>query len=54
MRLPGCGRFAGLGDATLSAALFPSVAPVQAAFRGGNGLLAVQPRKGRGIVLVKW
>jgi hypothetical protein len=48
-----CGWFAGLGVATLLAALFVVVGAAQAAFPGRDGLLAVQPLKGSGIVLVK-
>ncbi len=48
-----CAWLAALGVATLSAALFVLAGPAQAAFRGRNGLLAVQPLNGSGVVLVK-
>lgn len=48
-----CGWFAGLGVATLFAALLVLVGPAWGAFPGGDGLLAVQPSKGSGIVLVQ-
>src|SRR5436309_10671432 len=31
-----------------------ATAPAAASFRGGNGLLAVQPVRGAGVLLVKW
>ena len=42
----------GLGVATLFGTLLALVAPARAAFPGGNGLLAVQPLSGPGIVLI--
>jgi hypothetical protein len=48
-----CGWFAGLGAATLLAALLVLAGSAPAAFPGRDGLLAVQPVSGSGIVLVK-
>lgn len=48
-----CGWFAGLGTATLLGALLVLAGPARAAFPGRDGLLAVQPLTGSGIVLVK-
>lgn len=47
-----CGWFAGLGPAALLVALFVVVGSARAAFPGRDGLLAVQPLKGHGVVLV--
>jgi hypothetical protein len=46
------GSFGGLGVATLLAALVALAGSAEAAFPGRNGLLAVQPLKGSGVVLV--
>lgn len=48
-----CGWVAGLGVTALLAVLLVLAGPADAAFPGRNGLLAVQPLGGRGIVLVK-
>lgn len=48
-----CGWLAGFGTATLLAAVFGATSPAGAAFPGRNGLLAVQPLRGSGVVLVK-
>lgn len=50
--LRGSGLCGGLGGAALLAALLVLAAPAEAAFPGGDGLLAVQPLKGSGIVLI--
>jgi hypothetical protein len=47
-----CGWFSGIGTVALVAALFVSAGSAEAAFPGGDGLLAVQPLSGTGIVLV--
>jgi hypothetical protein len=45
--------FGALGAVTLVAAILALAEPAGAAFPGRNGLLAVQPLKGSGVVLVK-
>ncbi len=47
------GWFGGLGVATLLAVLMAVAGAAQAAFPGRNGLLAVQPLTGSGVVLIK-
>lgn len=47
-----CGWFAGIVAATLVAAVLVQAGPAQAAFPGRDGLLAVGPLNGSGIVLV--
>lgn len=48
-----CGWFAGLGVVALLAVLLALAGPAAAAFSGRDGLLAVQPLHGHGVVLVK-